>query len=109
MLKHNICDFRTISQTNQLKDLKLVKDGEEQPSSNVDLDVHTSRHELEWDMGLEAFIQAAEFQDDCETDCWREDNLHRYFELMEKLQRNLEEMDQLQNILGGYEPQAFAW
>ncbi len=58
-------------------------------------------------MGLEAFIQAAEFQDDCETECWREDYLHRYFELMEKLQRNLEEMDRLQDILGGYEPQAF--
>lgn len=48
-------------------------------------------------MGLEAFIQAAEFQDDCETECWREDSLCRYFELMEKLQLNLEEMDQLQD------------
>uniref|UniRef100_A0A672PF72 Cation channel sperm-associated protein 2-like n=1 Tax=Sinocyclocheilus grahami TaxID=75366 RepID=A0A672PF72_SINGR len=99
MLKHSICDFRAISQTNQLKDHKPVKDEEEQPSPNVNLDGHTSRHELEWDMGLEAFIQAAEFQDDCETECWREDNLHRYFELMEKLQRNLEEMDRLQDIL----------
>uniref|UniRef100_A0A673GB98 Cation channel sperm-associated protein 2-like n=1 Tax=Sinocyclocheilus rhinocerous TaxID=307959 RepID=A0A673GB98_9TELE len=98
MLKHSICDFRAISQTNQLKDHKPVKDEEEQPSPNVNLDGHTSRHELEWDMGLEAFIQAAEFQDDCETECWREDNLHRYFELMEKLQRNLEEMDRLQDI-----------
>ncbi|XP_016306606.1 cation channel sperm-associated protein 2-like isoform X3 [Sinocyclocheilus anshuiensis] len=88
-----------ISQTNQLKDHKPVKDEEEQQSPNVNLDGHTSRHELEWDMGLEAFIQAAEFQDDCETECWREDNLHRYFELMEKLQCNLEEMDRLQDIL----------
>uniref|UniRef100_A0A671P351 Cation channel sperm-associated protein 2-like n=1 Tax=Sinocyclocheilus anshuiensis TaxID=1608454 RepID=A0A671P351_9TELE len=99
MLKHSICDFRAISQTNQLKDHKPVKDEEEQQSPNVNLDGHTSRHELEWDMGLEAFIQAAEFQDDCETECWREDNLHRYFELMEKLQCNLEEMDRLQDIL----------
>ncbi len=108
MLKHSICDFRTISQTNQLKDHKPVQDEEEQPSSNVHLDGHSSRRELQWDMGLEAFIQAAEFQDDCETECWREDYLHRYFELMEKLQRNLEEMDWLQDILGGYEPQAFS-
>ncbi|XP_042608604.1 cation channel sperm-associated protein 2 isoform X2 [Cyprinus carpio] len=88
-----------ISQTNQLKDHKPVKNKEEQTSPNVNLDSHTSRNELEWDMGLEAFIQAAEFQDDCETECWREDNLHRYFEQMEKLQRNLEEMDRLQDIL----------
>ncbi|XP_026058457.1 cation channel sperm-associated protein 2 isoform X1 [Carassius auratus] len=88
-----------ISQTNQLKGHKPVKDEEEQPSPNVNLDGHTSRHELEWDMGLEAFIQAADFQDDCETECWREDNLHRFFEQMEKLQHNLEEMDQLQDIL----------
>ncbi|XP_059391871.1 cation channel sperm-associated protein 2-like isoform X3 [Carassius carassius] len=88
-----------ISRTNQLKGHKPVKDEEEQPSPNVNLEGHTSRHELEWDMGLEAFIQAAEFQDDCETECWREDNLHRFFEQMEKLQCNLEEMDQLQDIL----------
>lgn len=60
-------------------------------------------------MGLEAFIQAAEFQDDCETECWREDSLCRYFELMEKLQLNLEEMDQLQDTWGVYERQAFSW
>ncbi|XP_058622490.1 cation channel sperm-associated protein 2-like isoform X6 [Onychostoma macrolepis] len=88
-----------ISQTNQLKDHKPAKDEEEQPSQNANLDGYTSRRELEWDMGLEAFIQAAEFQDDCETECWREDHLHRYFELMEKLQHNQEEMDRLQDIL----------
>ncbi|XP_043084780.1 cation channel sperm-associated protein 2-like [Puntigrus tetrazona] len=98
-LTNSLCYFSAISQTNQLKDHKPIKDEEEQPSPNVNSDGHTSRHELEWDKGLEAFIQAAEFQDDCETECWREDNLYRYFQLMEKLQHNLEETDRLQDIL----------
>ncbi|KAK2867279.1 hypothetical protein Q8A67_025396 [Cirrhinus molitorella] len=88
-----------MNQTNQLNDDNPDKDDKKHKSTNVSLDRHTLKNEREWDMGLEAFIQAAELEDDCKTECWREDNLYRYFELMEKLQHNLEEMDQLQNIL----------
>ncbi|KAI2648322.1 Cation channel sperm-associated protein 2 [Labeo rohita] len=97
-----------MNQTNQLNDHKPVQDEEKHESLNISLDRHTSKHEREWNMGLEAFIQAAELDDDCKIECWREDNLYRYFELMEKLLHNLEEMERLQNILGRYESKVFS-